>query len=162
MRNFLAFILFVFAHYSSLGQNDYLELKLHVSCLRKQYHDVELSMYMREDKCFLQVSSKSELKENNIKDTLYAIDKKTYDEVCELALSISSVELLKEMNFTAIYTHSVGTSLTLRSLGGDGVVYRVSAPKSETKHRNLETYLLVCEKMLSLTNLPAKKILGKR
>jgi hypothetical protein len=148
--------------YPIFAQYDYLKIDLEIGRWKTKYTHVALNMYWKEGKYFIRAATKSGFKETDTRDTTYLvqIDKSQFDNICQLALSISSVDILKGMGVAnpSIYHDAMGCNLTL-NIAQESITYKILFPASNTEKRGLATYLQVCKEMLLAARLPAKKIL---
>lgn len=157
-------IAFLFSYYYSLAQYNFIEMKFQVGSLIPFKH-FELNVFCKEEKYFITVQSVSINKHTEMKDTLntiHSISKNEFDMLTQMALSISSKDLLNGMNFSELYiTHDDGivSTLNINSSIGEEISYSIVNPMTNTQKRNLTTYLHVFREALLLAKLNPNKIL---
>ena len=147
----------------SFSQFENLELTLEVlHPVKYDYFKFDMKYYPRTDHYAIAVKNKSGSGDNKyIRDTTYIIGKNKFNEIAKAAASISSVNILQNVDFANLYvrTDPVEYILTVKYVFGDGVTYRIFAPFSETKKRNLTTFLHVCKELVLTTGLSVRKVL---
>lgn len=166
LLNVLSIVSLMACACTASAQYDYLEIKLEIARFTKAYNHFELSLYSRSsldstDRVYyLAVKSLSDSPENGIADTVYSIDKSSFDRIAQLSSNISSEALLRGMDLAnpPVFNDGIGCALSL-NVFQQSVKYEVLNPMAETKERNLTTYLDVCQELLRLAKLSPNKIL---
>lgn len=92
--------------------------------------------------------------ERKARDTTLVITKEQYDHIAEIALSISSKEMMKGSLNTKImdWCMPVGTKLNIDVLA-DHITYTIPSPQTLTEERGLTSYLELCKEMAQLAGL---------
>lgn len=160
----ILYILFSLTAYDSTAQYDFLQLSLEVGGPTKENSYVKLTLYRKmfnEDiaQYLIDVKAVKKIKESHLIDTTYIITKEQFNKISELAMSISSTDILKGMNphDPTVYQDAGGCKLTLQ-IFQESICYNVLAPRNETKDRNLSTFLQTCEELIKTAQLKPDKV----
>lgn len=93
-------------------------------------------------------------------DTMFEITKTDFNRIVEMCMGLSSFNVLSGMNTqetTIVYDAS---SISLKILANyESVCYDVLLPIKDASERHLQQFVIVCEEILKLTNLSAKRFL---
>ncbi len=159
LLSFLVAFLVVGSH-ESLAQTNYITLEASISRPSIRYNHVSIKLTEIDGKCQAVIRSDSKLENTGIVDTVYEVEKAAFDKLSSLALSLSSVDLLKGMNpeHPYLYNDGIGCTLTI-SIFQEHIRFAVVNPMSRTRDRNLEKFVQVLKEMLLMAQLNPQKVL---
>ncbi|MCB9045017.1 MAG: hypothetical protein H6550_02640 [Chitinophagales bacterium] len=142
------------------AQYDYVELSLRIQRNSRDFSYYELNMHKTGEGYYIDVKQKSAILNNEIADTVLKIDKDKFDKITQLALSISSTDILEGMDPSdvTIYDDATNAVLTLK-VGQEKVIYSILAPKLHTKNRKLKKFVQTCEEVLVVAKINPKDAL---
>lgn len=112
--------------------------------------------------CLIKVNVSSKPMNNDLEwqysqvDTSFTIDKRTFKDIVDKLADLSKIDLNRAMTKGGIE----GTTCTLEfGTWGVNLSYRFSEPDYLTELRSLNDFLMVCEKMITISGLDSKKVL---
>ena len=93
-------------------------------------------------------------------DTLFEITKTDFNRIVEMCMGLSSFNVLSGMNTQGSIIVCDASSISLKIWANyESVCYDVLLPIKNVSERHLQQFVIVCEEILKLTNLSAKRFL---
>ena len=93
-------------------------------------------------------------------DTLFEITKTDFNRIVEMCMGLSSFNILSGMNTQETILVWDASSISLKIYANnESVCYDVLLPIKNVSERHLQQFVIVCEEILKLTNLSAKRFL---
>lgn len=96
-------------------------------------------------------------------DTLFKMSKADFNRIVEKCMGLSSFNVLSGMNTQETVVINEGSSISLTiSANYESVRYDILLPIENVSERHLQQFVVLCEEILKMTNLSAKRFLEKR
>lgn len=148
----------------SFAQRGVYEVSLEISGLRYKNTYTRIDLFIENDSTAIVEIRSKPLKPNEMlierpkADMSHNISVEQFNEIIDMLTALSVEHLLIGMNPNNPSLRSEPTEfkLTIRVMQ-ESVVFEIVEPSYDTKERNLEQYLAICNKILSLTKLKPKK-----
>ncbi|MBR5631653.1 MAG: hypothetical protein IKW82_08425 [Bacteroidales bacterium] len=94
-------------------------------------------------------------------DTLFKMSKTDFNRIVEMCIGLSSLNVLSGMNMQGTAIIYEGSSISLMiSANYESVRYDILLPIENVSERHLQQFVVLCEEILKITNLSAKRFLG--
>jgi len=92
-------------------------------------------------------------------DTIYIINREIFNEIAEIAINLSSEQIIRGTNPSNPSFGNDGTTFNLNlSVLFDDITYSIWCPDMNTNRRNLEPFLNLCKKIILLAKLNPKDV----
>ena len=167
IKTIISFLFFVSSFHTSYSQYESVQINLEIISPLKMNHCIRISLYQNDSSSFL-VGIKNncifDINKNTTwykrdADTIYSIPKSKFNEIVEMYVNLPTSLILKGMNPSNPSIWSDGTGVNIEIvIMQQSISYSVFNPKLNTKERNLEPFLSICEKLLLLAKVNPKEI----
>lgn len=139
------------------AQYDYMKIKLSAYYALRRDKDIEFELYQKKDSSYLKVNRVGQASEI---DTLYTVSRAKFNEISQMALSLSATDILYGMNPDNPLIWNDGMSCVVEiGVFSESIKYVVRNPSSETDKRRLRAFVQLCKEIILTAKMNPKKIL---
>jgi len=157
-------ILFIYICSFSYAQHGLNEISLEISGLKRKPNYTRIDLFIKDDKtAIVEIRTKPLTKEMLFQrpnaDISYNISIEQFNKVTGMLSNLSIEQLINGMNpiNPNLRNEPTGFTLTIRVMQ-ECIILDIVDPANNTKERNLEPFLAICQEILILAKLKPKEI----
>ncbi len=168
IKKIILFFILVLFFQTSFAQYDGLQINLEIHNPFKKNNRLRISLYKEDTSLYvIRLKNNPVFKKDDYEtwlkrdaDTIIKINKENFNKISEMVMDLSSYEIFKGMNPSNPMLGNDGYVANLEIVVTmDKITYSIWSPAYNTKARNIEPFLAICNEILLLAKMKPKDYL---